>query len=79
MPGHVRAALDKRDLLEAFRARPRYQQDDYLKWLALAVGEAAKKARLAQFLDELAAGDKFKGEPWSPPPPVARATSPDAG
>jgi len=75
MPGNVKAALAKRALLDAFLARPDYQQNDYLKWIALAAGPAAKDKRLQQMLDELANGGLFKGEPWTPPPPVVRATS----
>ena len=33
MPGNVRGALAKNNLMDAFRARPAYQQDDYLKWI----------------------------------------------
>jgi hypothetical protein len=75
MPGNVKTALAKRELTDAFRARPDYQQNDYLKWIATAVGPQAKDKRLQQMLDELAAGNLFKGEPWTPPPPVTRATA----
>lgn len=67
MPGNVRAALVKRNLLDTFFARPQYQRDDYLRWLAGAVGPTAKQKRLEQMLDELEKGNVFKGEPWSPP------------
>ncbi len=67
MPGNVRAALEKRNLMEAYLARPEYQKADYLKWIALAVGPAAKQKRLDQMLDELEKGTLFKGEPWTPP------------
>lgn len=67
LPGNVRAALEKRKLMEAYLARPAYQKDDYLKWIALAAGPAAKQKRLDQMLDELEQGNVFKGEPWSPP------------
>jgi hypothetical protein len=67
MPGNVRGALAKRKLLDAFRDRPQYQQDEYLKSIALAAGPAAKQKRLDEMLEDLAAGDKFRGEPWSPP------------
>src|SRR6185503_5130025 len=66
MPGNVRAALEKRDLMEAYFARPSYQQDDYLKWIALAVGPAAKQKRLDQMLEDLEKGNAYKGEPWAP-------------
>ena len=34
MPGFVRDALNERGLMEAYRARPPYQQNDYLGWIA---------------------------------------------
>lgn len=71
MPGHVRTALVKREMMDAFRARPDYQQNDYLKWIATAAGEAAKQKRLDQMLDELQSGALYKGESWTPPAPVA--------
>jgi hypothetical protein len=67
MPGNVRNALEKRKLMDAYLARPDYQKDDYLKWIALAAGPAAKQKRLDQMLDELEKGNAFKGEPWTPP------------
>lgn len=67
MPGNVRAALEKRNLMDAYLARPEYQQGDYLKWIALAAGPAAKQKRLDQMLEELEKGKLFKGEPWTPP------------
>jgi len=76
MPGNVKAALSKRTLMDAFHARPDYQQNDYLKWIASAAGPAAKDKRLQQMLDELQLGNLFKGEPWTPPAPVTPATSP---
>ena len=75
MPGNVRGALAKRKLTDAFRERPDYQQNDYLKWIATANGVATKQQRLDQMLDELEKGRLFKGEPWTPPPPVAPAKS----
>ena len=75
MPGNVRGALMKRKLMDAFRARPDYQQNDYLKWLATANGVATKQQRLDQMLDELEKGGLFKGAPWTPPPPVAAPTT----
>jgi hypothetical protein len=73
MPGNVKGALAKRGLLDAFKARPDYQQGDYLKWIALAAGPTMKQQRLDQMLDELENGKLFKGEPWTPPPPVVAA------
>ena len=68
MPGFVRKALEKRNLVDAYRARPAYQQNDYLFWIAQAKLEPQKQQRLAQMLDELEKGNVFKGAPWEPPP-----------
>jgi hypothetical protein len=67
MPGNVSGALAKKNLMDAFRARPDYQQNGYLKWIATASGPAAKQQRLDQMLDELHKGGLFQGEPWTPP------------
>jgi len=67
MPGNVRGALAKANLMDAFRARPDYQQNDYLKWITTAAGPTAKQQRLDQMLEELEKGGVFKGEPWTPP------------
>lgn len=68
MPGFVRSALTSKNLLDAYRARPQYQQTEYLAWINSAKLGDGKRARLTQMLDELSAGNVFKGEPWSPPP-----------
>ena len=67
MPGNVRTALEKRNLMDAYMARPAYQKDEYLKWIAVAAGPLAKQKRHDQMLDELAKGSVFKGEPRTPP------------
>ncbi|HVV84339.1 MAG TPA: YdeI/OmpD-associated family protein [Kofleriaceae bacterium] len=72
MPGFVRSALEARKLTDAYRARPKYQQTEYLTWIHAAKLNDDKRKRLAQMLDELAAGNAFQGAPWSPPPPVTK-------
>jgi len=67
MPGNVSRALAKKNLMDAFRARPDYQQNGYLKWIATAAGPAAKQQRLDQMLDELHSGGLFQGASWTPP------------
>jgi hypothetical protein len=75
LPGKVRAALAKRNLMDAYLARPEYQRDDYLKWIALAAGPIEKQKRLDQMLDEVEKGNVFKGEPYTPPKPATPASS----
>ena len=66
MPASIRAALRERDLLGAYRARPAYQQNDYLSWIAQAKREDTREKRLSQMLDELARGDVYMNMRWSP-------------
>lgn len=69
MPGFVKSALAKHKLLDAFRARPEYQRNDYLTWLDAKLPDQ-RTQRLAQLIDELTKGDVYMGEPWSAPKPV---------
>ena len=54
MPGFVRQALEQHGLMPAYRARPPYQQNDYIGWITRAKRPETKEKRLAQMLDELA-------------------------
>ena len=75
MPGFVKSALAARTLTDAYRARPQYQQHEFLNWIAAAKLNDAKRVRMNQMLDELEQGSVFKGEPWTPPPPVTPPTT----
>jgi hypothetical protein len=59
MPGFVLEALKQRKLLDAYRGRPAYQQNDYVGWIAHAKLATTRERRLAQMLDELARGDVY--------------------
>lgn len=59
MPPCVRDALNERGLMEAYRERPPYQQNDYLGWIARAKLEATRFSRLNQMLDELRGGKMY--------------------
>lgn len=61
MPADVRRALASRRLTAAYRARPAYQRNDYLAWIQRAKREPTREKRLAQMLDELAAGRGYMG------------------
>ena len=73
MPAPVRRALTERGLLEAYRARPPYQRNDYLAWIKRAKREETRARRLAQMLDELEAGDRYMGMAYRPAKAPARA------
>lgn len=59
MPEFVREALIERDLVDAYRARPAYQKNDYMGWITRAKRQETRERRLDQMLDELAAGDRY--------------------
>ncbi|MBK9126134.1 MAG: YdeI/OmpD-associated family protein [Chloroflexi bacterium] len=59
MPDDIRAELERFGLMDAYRARPAYQQNDYLAWIGRAKRPATREKRLAQMLDELRRGDAY--------------------
>jgi uncharacterized protein YdeI (YjbR/CyaY-like superfamily) len=66
MPDFVRDELDTRGLMEAYKSRPPYQQNDYLSWINRAKRPATREKRLLQMLDELARGDVYMKMPYKP-------------
>lgn len=56
MPDFVKEALTRKGLLEAYKKRPAYQQNDYLGWIHDARLKKTKMERLYQMLDELDKG-----------------------
>jgi uncharacterized protein YdeI (YjbR/CyaY-like superfamily) len=64
MPAFVRNALNERGLMLAYHARPPYQQNDYLGWIARAKLEGTKMKRLNQMLDELHNGKLYMNMVW---------------
>jgi uncharacterized protein YdeI (YjbR/CyaY-like superfamily) len=59
MPKYVRAALEDRNLMEAYLQRPPYQQNDYIGWITSAKRDATRQKRLEQMLDELFRGGLY--------------------
>ena len=59
MPDYIREALSARGLIDAYRARPPYQQNDYIGWITRAKLETTKNKRLSQMLDELKRGGVY--------------------
>lgn len=64
LPPDVEAVLLERGLMDAYRSRPAYQQNDYVGWITEAKRQATREKRLSQMLDELAAGDRYMKMPW---------------
>ena len=61
MPRFVAEALKKDGLTDAYLARPAYQQNDYIGWIARAKRHETKKRRLNQMLAELSVGGVYMG------------------
>ena len=59
MPDDVAGLLRKNGLEAAYAARPAYQRNDYLGWIARAKRPETRDRRIAQMLDELQAGNVY--------------------
>ncbi len=59
MPDDIKQALDARDLWQAYKDRPAYQQNDYIGWIERAKRPETKEKRLRQMLDELETGGVY--------------------
>jgi uncharacterized protein YdeI (YjbR/CyaY-like superfamily) len=66
MSDFVRDALIEKGLLDAYRSRPPYQQNDYIGWINRAKRIETKRKRLEQMLDELARGDVYMKMTYKP-------------
>ncbi len=65
MPDDIIRRLEERGLLESYRARPAYQQNDYIGWITCAKRPQTREKRLSQMLDELTQGDIYMNMAWS--------------
>ncbi|WP_437308204.1 YdeI/OmpD-associated family protein [Sorangium sp. So ce388] len=59
MPDFVKTALEERGLMDAYKQRPAYQQNDYIGWITRAKRQETKESRLLQMLDELESGGVY--------------------
>ena len=65
MPDDIAGRLDTARLRTAYDARPPYQRNDYLGWIARAKRPETREKRLAQMLEELAGGTHYMNMRWS--------------
>jgi uncharacterized protein YdeI (YjbR/CyaY-like superfamily) len=65
MPEFFCEALESRGLMEAYRDRPPYQQNDYIGWITRAKRPETQEKRLNQMLDELKKGDVYMKMEWT--------------
>jgi uncharacterized protein YdeI (YjbR/CyaY-like superfamily) len=66
MPDFVRQALEEHDLMQAYRNRPPYQQNDYIGWINRAKRIETKLKRMNQMLDELERDDLYMKMRYNP-------------
>ena len=65
IPDFIRDALKEHGLMDAYRARPPYQQNDYIGWITRAKLEATRQKRLDQMLNELKGGKLYMKMKWT--------------
>jgi uncharacterized protein YdeI (YjbR/CyaY-like superfamily) len=65
MPQDVRDALTRARAMDEYRARPAYQQNDYVGWITRAKLPATREKRIAQMLDELRSGGVYMRMTWN--------------
>lgn len=56
MSNWIKDALETRGVMNDYKKRPAYQQNDYLRWIEQAKLHATKLKRLNQMLNELESG-----------------------
>jgi len=61
MPSDVEERLVRENLMDAYRRRPPYLQNDYLGWILKAKRPETREKRIAQMLEELRNGNKYMG------------------
>jgi uncharacterized protein YdeI (YjbR/CyaY-like superfamily) len=59
MPEDVRRALVDHAVMDDYRARPAYQQNDYIGWITRAKRPETRQGRIDQMLDELQRGGVY--------------------
>lgn len=65
MPDDVGALLRERGLVQAYNARPAYQQNDYIGWIGRAKRPETRQKRVDQMLEELEAGGVYMRMKWN--------------
>ena len=64
MPEDVEDALVEGGLMETYRNRPPYQQNDYIGWITRAKRPETRNKRIQQMLSELKAGNVYMKMSW---------------
>ena len=65
MPQDIAAALKQRRLMDAYRERPAYQQNDYVGWITRSKRADTRQKRLEQMIEELEGGERYMKMSWN--------------
>jgi uncharacterized protein YdeI (YjbR/CyaY-like superfamily) len=66
MPADVRAAIAAAKVEADYKARPKYQRNDYVGWIARAKQDATREKRIRQMVAELKKGGVYMGMKHAP-------------
>ena len=69
IPAFVKTALNEVGLMSAYKARPPYQQNDYIGWITRTARDETKINRINQMIDELKRGNVYMKMRWNPSRP----------
>lgn len=64
IPNDILKILAEEGLMDAYRLRPPYQQNDYIGWITRAKLPATREKRVRQMIEELRGGEKYMGMDW---------------
>ena len=59
MPEYIKQALEENNVMSDYKARPAYQQNDYIGWIERAKRQETKERRLKQMIEELKKGGVY--------------------
>ena len=65
VPDWVTEAIKARGMADKYRARPAYQQNDYVGWITRAKLPATRQRRIQQMVDELGSGGLYMKMQWN--------------
>jgi hypothetical protein len=66
MPQFIKKALVETRLMDEYKSRPPYQQNDYIGWITRAKRKQTQEKRLSQMLKELTQGGIYMNMDYRP-------------
>lgn len=61
MPEDIEKRLIEENLMDVYKSRPPYQQNDYLGWILKAKKPETREKRIVQMIEGLRSGDRYMG------------------